>query len=123
MKPYPVSAISLKQATNPPLNIGTNLTGQYTYMCVMPNTCHILINATGTPIVKWPQGGGGVGPALLPNTELRMVVTDDWKSGTANYKYIDIQGNWHDVKDAPVKIIQGNIITKGADKAGDEMVA
>ena len=99
----------ITQATNPPLDIGTNLCGQYTYMCVMPDTCHILITATGYPIIKWPQGGG-IGPVIPPNAELRMVVTEDWKSGYANYKYIDSEGNWREITNAPVKLVPGNTI-------------
>ena len=95
----------ITQAINPPLDIPTNLNGQYTYMCVMPKNCHILVMATGTPIVKWPQGTG-VGPVMATNCELRMVLTEDWKSGTANYKYMDANGNWHEITNAPVKIIQ-----------------
>ena len=93
----------ITQAVNPPLDIATNLHGQFTYMCVMPKNCHILVTATGYPIVKWPQGGG-VGPVLPPNVELRMVLTEDWKTGTANYKYQDSKGNWHEVTNAPVHI-------------------
>ena len=99
----------ITQTTNPPIDIGTNLHGQYTYMCVMPKTCHILITATGYPIIKWPQGGG-IGPVIPPNTELRMVVSEDWKSGTANYKYIDSKGNWNEITDAPVKMVPGKPI-------------
>ncbi|WP_066501527.1 DUF1842 domain-containing protein [Abyssisolibacter fermentans] len=99
----------ITQATNPPLNIGSDIHGQYTYMCVMPDKCHILITATGNPIIKWPKHGG-VGPILPTNIELKMVVTEDWKSGTANYKYIDAEGNWHEVTDAPVKSVPGQNI-------------
>lgn len=97
----------ITQAINPPLDIGTRLHGQYTYMCVMPKNCHILITATGYPITKWPHGGG-IGPVILPNAELRMVVTEDWKSGTANYKYCDSNGEWHEITDAPVKSVPGD---------------
>lgn len=100
----------ITQAINPPLDVGTHLDGQYTYMCVMPKNCHILITATGYPITKWPQGGG-VGHVILPNVDLWMVVAEDWKSGTANYKYMDGNGNWHEVKDAPVKSVSGDEIT------------
>jgi hypothetical protein len=101
----------ITQATNPPLNIGTNLHGQYTYMCVMPKSCHILVTATGYPIIKWPPFGG-IGPVLLPNTELKVVLTEDWKSGTATYKYVDNEGNWQEVTDAPVKMVSGMPIAK-----------
>lgn len=97
------------QATNPPLNIATRIDGQYTYMCVMPKNCHILVTATGYPAIKWPSGGG-IGPVLLPNFEIRMVLTEDWKSGVANYKYQDDKGKWHEVKNAPVKINEVNLI-------------
>ncbi|MCX7923147.1 MAG: DUF1842 domain-containing protein [Clostridia bacterium] len=95
----------ITQATNPPLDVATNIHGHYTYMCIMPNVCHILVTATGYPIVKWPVGGG-VGPIIQPNTELRMVLSEDWKSGTANYKYLDAQGQWHEITNAPVKLIK-----------------
>ena len=96
----------ITQATNPPVDIGTNLHGQYTYMCVMPKNCHILITATGYPTTNWPPYGG-VGPVIPPNTELRIVVTEDWKSGTANYKYVDSKGAWHEITNAPVKMVSG----------------
>lgn len=99
----------ITQATNPPLDIATNLSGQYTYMCLMPKSCHILVTATGHPMIKWPQGGG-IGPVIPPNVELRMVLNEDWKSGTANYKYMDSKGMWHEVTNAPVKIVPGNML-------------
>ncbi|PKM45216.1 MAG: hypothetical protein CVV05_07560 [Gammaproteobacteria bacterium HGW-Gammaproteobacteria-1] len=99
----------ITQATNPPLDIATSLGGQYTYMCVMPKNCHILVTAIGHPMIKWPQGGG-VGPVIPPNVELRMVLGEDWKSGTANYKYQDGKGSWHEVTDAPVRIVSGNAL-------------
>ena len=95
--------------TKPPLDIGTMLVGQYTYMCVMPKTCHILITASGYPPVEWPSWGG-VGPVIPSNVKLTMVIGDDWKSGTANYSYRDQQGNWVDIKDAPVKLVPCNTI-------------
>lgn len=39
----------LTQATNPPLDMASELKGQYTYMCVMPKQCHILVTAQGYP--------------------------------------------------------------------------
>lgn len=99
----------ITQATNPPLDIATNLSGQYTYMCVMPKNCHILVTAIGHPMIKWPQGGG-IGPVIPPNAELRMVLSEDWRSGTANYKYQDSNGNWHQIADAPVKMVSGNTL-------------
>jgi hypothetical protein len=97
----------ITQTTSPPLDIGTNLHGEFTYMCVMPKSCHILVTATGYPIVSWPKGGG-VGPVLQPNADLRMVVTDDWESGTATFRYLDAKGNWQEVGDAPVRMVPCN---------------
>ncbi len=57
----------------------------------MPETCHILITATGHPVIRR-------GTVILPNVELRRFVTNDWKLGTANYKYVDSKGKWHEIK-------------------------
>ncbi|ENY73122.1 hypothetical protein G114_04133 [Aeromonas diversa CDC 2478-85] len=97
------------QATNPPLDVASELKGQYTYMTVMPNKSHILVTAQGYPIVKWPQHGG-LGPVIQPNLELRMVLSDDWKSGTANYKYQDGNQVWHEVKDVPVTLVPAAVL-------------
>ncbi len=100
----------IKQTTNPELDMGTSLSSHYTYMCVMPDTCHILISATGYPVIKWPQGAG-IGPVIPPNTELRMVLKDDWQSGVATYKYIDNMSTWQEIKDVPVKAVHGKSIS------------
>ena len=98
----------ISQTTNPPLNIETKLDGKYTYMTVMPDNSRILVSATGYPIINWPPHGG-IGPVILPNVELQMVLTGDWKSGTANYKYSDSNGKWHSITNAPVKFISSNV--------------
>ena len=100
----------ITQTTNPPLNIATKLDGNFTYMTVMPNITHILVTASGYPIIHWPPGGG-IGPVILPNVELRMVLNKDWKSGTANYKYIDDQGNWQSIDNAAVKLVSCPVLT------------
>ena len=94
----------ITQTTNPPLDITTKLDGSFTYMTVMPDTTQILVIATGYPSIHLPPGGG-LGPVILPNVELRMVLNKDWKSGTANYKYIDNQGKWHSINDAVVQLV------------------
>ncbi|MDY7232823.1 DUF1842 domain-containing protein [Hyalangium rubrum] len=71
-------------AVNPPLDVRSNLNGTFTYMTVMPKQTNILVVATGTPAIQWPSGGG-VGPVLVPNVHLRMVLDSEWKSGTAYY--------------------------------------
>jgi hypothetical protein len=94
---------NITQGVNPPLNLETKLEGNYTYMTVVGSSS-ILVVATGYPVINWPPNGG-VGPVLMPNVELRMVLSDDWAGGTANYRYTDSNGQWHDVTNAPVKKI------------------
>lgn len=97
----------LTQAVSPPLNLKTQLTGDFTYMTVMPRNVHILVVATGYPSIAWPPGGG-IGPVLQPNASIRMVLEEDWKSGTATYKYVDNKGTWRDVENAAVKLVPCN---------------
>lgn len=48
----------LTQATNLPLDMASELKGQYTYMCVMPKQCHILVTAQGYPVSNGPRAAG-----------------------------------------------------------------
>lgn len=93
----------ITQVTNPPTDIHTQFDdGDYTYMCVMPpKNCHILIHAKG----HIPNE-----VSTQINVYLTMIVTEDWQSGTANYRYCDEKGNWHEVENAPVTFIQGDTI-------------
>jgi hypothetical protein len=91
------------QAINPPLDVRSNIYGDFTYMTVMGPKTSILITATGVPAIQWPTGGG-IGPVLPPNLSLRMVLDDGWKSGTASYRY-QIGDTWHELTDVPVKAI------------------
>jgi hypothetical protein len=93
---------NISQSTNPPVNIETKLDGTYTYMTVMPKQTSVLIVATGYPIIVWPPNAG-IGPVILPNVEVRIVLDSAWEKGTASYKYQDANGTWHNVSDAPVK--------------------
>ena len=95
----------ITQAISPPLDILTQLHGQFSYMTVMPRVVHILVVATGYPAV--PHGGIGL---VQANADLRMVLEEDWKSGTANYKYRDDGGNWVDIEQAPVKAVKCNTL-------------
>lgn len=85
---------------HPPMEIGTNLHGDFTYLTVMPNNSNILVVAEGYPIIKWPAHGG-IGPVLMPNVHLRMVLNEDWSEGTASYSYL-YEGEWHEVNNVPV---------------------
>jgi hypothetical protein len=101
----------ISQTVNPPININTNLTGQYTYMCVMPKNCHILVTLVGYPVVKWANVAA-TGSEVSPNVDLRMVLTEDWTSGSATYSFVDAKGKTHELKDVPVKQITPKSITE-----------
>lgn len=83
----------ITQTTNPPLDEASKVSGEYTYMTVMPNTSHILVTASGYPNINW-NPNWGVGPQLQPNFELRMVLESDWQSGRASFKFRDASGKW-----------------------------
>jgi hypothetical protein len=94
----------ITQATNPPLDLATDLKGDFTSMTVMPDQSHILVVATGYPPVNWPPHGG-LGPVILPNAYLRMVLTADWKGGMATYQHSDGDGTWHSIENVPVRSV------------------
>jgi hypothetical protein len=91
------------QATNPPLDVRSNIHGDFTYMTVMGPETSILVAATGVPTLQWPAAGG-IGPVLPPNLSLRMVLKDGWTSGTANFRY-QVGNTWHEFNNVPVKAI------------------
>ena len=99
----------ITQAINPSPDLKTSLHGQYAYMCVIPHNCKILITVTGYQIIKFPLFGG-IGPVIPTNVELKIVVNENWKSGIANYDYIDSAGKKHEITSAPVKSVQCNTI-------------
>jgi uncharacterized protein DUF1842 len=93
----------LSQATNPPLNLSSQLSGDFSYMTVMPKNTHILVVAEGDQSSTRQRSTGS--SQAQPNVELRMVLADDWKSGTASYKYRSGDGEWKEVTGAPVKTL------------------
>jgi hypothetical protein len=95
---------SVTQAINPPLDVKSKISGDYSYMTVMPNSTHILLVLTGYPNIKWPKGGG-IGPVIMPNLEVRLVLNDDWKSGTGNFTYTDNEGEKQEIEGVPVKLV------------------
>jgi len=88
------------QATNPPLSIETVLNGSFAYMCIMHKECHVLVKLGGVPCSEHPEH-----PSGILNTDLHMVLGDDWKSGTATYRYRD-GGKWVEFTDAPVERVE-----------------
>lgn len=92
------------QAINPPLDLHSNIQGEFTYMTVMPKNTHILVIASGTPATRLPIGP--VGPALPTNFDLRMVLEEDWSRGIANWRYQTADGQWHELDNVPVEAIR-----------------
>lgn len=91
----------ITQATNPPKNIATQLSGDYSYMCTM-DSCHILVVAEGVspfhPLIH------GV-PQNYKNVSLRMSLEEDWKSGVATYQFL-YDGEWIDSGYQKVTLIE-----------------
>jgi len=88
----------ITQATNPPVDVHSDVWGQYTYLTVMPqSTSKILITAQGNH--------GGPGSNSMVNFKLQLVVGNDWKEGIANYQYFNGH-NWVDVNNAPAHLIE-----------------
>ncbi|PLX15551.1 MAG: hypothetical protein C0599_16605 [Salinivirgaceae bacterium] len=91
----------IKIYKTPPINIVNSLKGTFKYVCIAPDSCHILITADGYPKYKYIDESGLERPAK-PIFHLRLILADNWKSGIANYDYMDKQGSWHSITDAPV---------------------
>ncbi len=98
------------QSTNPPLDVQSNLYGEFTYMTVMHGHSRILLTATGYPKNEiWPLVMGVPTPLFPANLKLRMVLDEDWKRGIATYSYRDRDGKMVEMINIPV--IATNIST------------
>jgi hypothetical protein len=89
---------------HPPMEIHSRLSGDFTHMTVVPDSTHILVNTTGYPNINFPPNAG-IGPVIMPNTKLTMIMESNWQKGTATFSFSDDQGNWIDIKDAKVTAI------------------
>ncbi|UVM48240.1 MULTISPECIES: DUF1842 domain-containing protein [unclassified Pseudomonas] len=88
---------AITQATNPPLDVHSDVWGEYTYLTVMsPGVSKILITAQGNQ--------GGPGSNSIVNFKLQLVVGTDWKEGVANYSYLNGQ-QWVEVNNAPAHLV------------------
>lgn len=88
---------------NPPFIEHTRLSGDYSYMTVMPNDSKILVVLSGVGSYSPVQ------PIIVENTRLRMVLNDDWQTGSANFAYRDEKGEWQEVTDAKVTKVESNL--------------
>ncbi|NEP11717.1 MAG: DUF1842 domain-containing protein [Symploca sp. SIO2C1] len=103
----------ITQAINQPLDIATKLDGCYFPILLMGTPEKISLSATGYPDINWaPLHGSshsGIGPVLLPNVKLQMVL-DDWQEGVASYKYKDNNDNWQTITNAKVELDNSSIL-------------
>jgi hypothetical protein len=85
------------QAVNPPLELSSDVWGQYTYLTVMPpSTSKILVTAQGN------QGGPGSNSPI--SFKIQLVVDHDWKSGIATYQFYNGQ-RWVTVENVPAHLV------------------
>ncbi|CAM1372852.1 DUF1842 domain-containing protein [Tenacibaculum xiamenense] len=85
---------NITQATNPPVNVATNINGEYSPLL---GTYQILVNAEGfnpfIPIV--PQ---------QKNVTLQLFLDKDWKSGVANYSFYNGK-EWIRLRNQKVELV------------------
>ncbi|MBI6853767.1 DUF1842 domain-containing protein [Pseudomonas cichorii] len=87
---------AVTQAINPPLDLHSDVWGQFTYLTVQsPGISKILITAQGNT--------GGRGSNSIINFKLHLVVGTDWKEGVASYQYFD-GSRWIDVSNVPARL-------------------
>lgn len=99
----------ITQALPTPPDFATKLDGSFTYLTVMPDDTHILVTLTGYPVVAWPPGGG-IGPVLLPNCEVRMLLDASWRTGPASFWYVDETGK-HEIENATARLVEPETAT------------
>ncbi|WP_340063174.1 DUF1842 domain-containing protein [Ascidiimonas aurantiaca] len=86
---------SVTQAVNPPFEEHVPVTGNFTYMTVMPKNTHILVNVASPILVR----DASVFAATL-------VLEDNWSSGVCNFTFLGPQGKWVEIRDAKVRQVE-----------------
>lgn len=97
----------VSQATNPPLNLVSNLSGEYHYQCTN-DECFVLMNLVGAqPFFGIPPIGSD-----LQNSRLHLLLNDDWQSGFGNISYLDPRTkSWVEHEQLPVKLVDNSEIS------------
>jgi hypothetical protein len=87
---------------SPPLDLSFKIDGDFDRLSWMGGGT-VLVDLTGTPL---PLGTGAAGqaPALPPDLHARLLLSADWASGTATYRYAEAHRQWRTVADVPVKL-------------------
>ncbi|AOJ72381.1 MULTISPECIES: DUF1842 domain-containing protein [Burkholderia] len=84
----------ITQPIYPPLHFRARVTGQFHLMRIDPlSPPMIALSVTGSP-------SGPVAPQVVI-LEFNGLLTEDWQSGTANYRYLH-EGRWHSIEHAIV---------------------
>ncbi|MFK7749066.1 MAG: DUF1842 domain-containing protein [Kordia sp.] len=87
------------QAVNPPLHVESAVTGTYNYLCTN-TSCHIMIIVNG-----YTENEKG----SLKNFEARILLEDNWETGTANYSFLR-DGEWVTMSNQVVRAMPNNEI-------------
>lgn len=90
---------------NQPLELKAELKGGYVTVAFVKKSRKVVATLTGYPVAIWPPAAG-LEPQQVPNSHLLMVLSSDWKSGTATFSFLDSVGKWQEIKDAPVKLVE-----------------
>jgi hypothetical protein len=90
--------------TTPPIKIESQLKADYKYVSIMHEGRHVLITAKGYP-VGTNEDNTQLNKPADPVFHLRMIMSDNWKSGIANFDYKNSQGEWIKITDATVQRI------------------
>ncbi len=91
----------ITQTTNPPLDIRARLNGDYGYLAFEGGS-RIMMNLKGFPVSTLPPGSG-VGPVLLENIGGNLLLSSDFRSGSASFWYLDNAGIKHTIEGATVE--------------------
>ena len=86
---------TVTQAVSPPFEEHMPVSGNFTYMTVMPRNTHILVNVASPILVR--------DASIFAAT---LVLEDDWSSGVCNFTFLGPQGKWVEIRDAKVRLAE-----------------
>jgi hypothetical protein len=91
------------QAIHPPSGFDSEVSGDYSFLTVMPDRSRILLVANGAHNFVLPPPA--IGTVHQPNLQLRAVLSSDWQSGTAYLRYSLDGTSWEELQDVPMAIV------------------
>ena len=91
---------AVTQATNPPLDVRTELVGEYHYQCTN-NSCFVMVNLKGVDAIR----ARILPPISVENVDAHILLNDDFKYGVANFRFLDPRTNeWVEENQVPVTL-------------------